>query len=164
MGFLMLHLRPGLRANYDVSPVNILHTTTDGICGGFVVSILIIDDDQDIQKLVKATLESEGMEVLCASNSLEGKSIIAKQRITLAIVDVNMPDQNGFDLAADLRRLMKNLFVPVLFLTARSDKADIETAKKLNIEGYMIKPIDPKAFAQKVNAIVQKYSKNRKAS
>ena len=119
--------------------------------------VLIVDDDVDIINLVKKYLGDEGHQVMSAVNPIDAQEIINKFRVTLAIVDVNMPFQNGFDFVEQTRRSIRNRFMPVLFLTGRSDKKDIERARKLDIEGYMLKPFDKKTFVEKVNALIKKH-------
>lgn len=118
--------------------------------------ILIIDDDEDIRSLVKTILNSENHEVLLAQDAFEAADIIDAARFDLVICDINMPKKNGFSLLQELRRARRNQFLTVAFLTARSDKRDIERAIKIGADGYMIKPIVKDDFISKVNSLLNK--------
>lgn len=119
--------------------------------------ILVIDDDSDMVNLIKKYLGDAGHQIMSAPNPIDAAEIIEKYRITVAIVDVNMPHQSGFDFVEQVRRSMRNRFLPVIFLTGRSEKKDIARAAKLDIDGYIIKPIEPKSFVEKINSVVKKY-------
>lgn len=116
--------------------------------------VLVIDDDMDMLELTRKYLSGEGYEVLVVSNPFDADEILDKYRISLALVDINMPMKNGYDLVAQMKRSIRNRFVPVVFMSGRSEKKDIERAFKLDVEGYIIKPFDKKTLVEKVKSVL----------
>ncbi len=117
--------------------------------------VLVVDDDTEIVNLIKTFLMTgQGHQVMSAANPFDAFELLDKYRFSLAIVDVNMPHQSGFEFVEQLRRSLRNRHLPVVFLTARSERKDIERARKLDIHGYMIKPIKKEPFIEKIGEIL----------
>lgn len=116
--------------------------------------ILIVDDDVDMVNLTKLYLADQGHEVLAVTNPFDADEILERYRINLAIVDINMPVKNGFDFVTQLKRSLRNRFVPIIFMSSRHDKKDIDRAASLHVEGYLVKPFDKKTFVEKVNSVI----------
>lgn len=104
------------------------------------MKILIADDESLIRMGLKATLQEMGHEVLAAANGREALQMARHHRPDFAILDIKMPYTDGLQAAKVLNRTHP---IPILLLTAYSEKDLIEKATDLFIHGYLIKPIQP---------------------
>lgn len=102
-------------------------------------SILIVDDDEDIQKLVSRFLQSEGYTVSTSADGIEALLMLGKKKFDLILSDINMPNLDGFKLVEMLNQ--KGIAVPVVFITSRLEVKDEERGLKLGAVDYIKKPI-----------------------
>lgn len=119
--------------------------------------ILIADDDLELQDLTKFTFESLGYEVYQTYNGVE-TLIKAKQILPdIIILDVLMPEMNGFEVIMELRRDPETCLIPVIMLTSLSQVKDKLTGLKLGADEYLVKPIEPYELAARVESLLKKY-------
>ena len=114
--------------------------------------IMLVDDSEVIQTIVKNTLSFNNYKnILTANNGKEALEIIKKNHndIVMYILDVNMPEMDGLTLLSEIRKIDKN--VTIIMLTTESDKKKIMQAKEIGATGWIIKPFDPEKFIQIVN-------------
>ncbi|MDD5089985.1 MAG: response regulator [Candidatus Wallbacteria bacterium] len=116
--------------------------------------ILVIDDEPDILKLIRVNLEMEGMKVLTAQSGLDGLEIIKSEKIDLVILDVMMPDINGYQICQLLKEDEKYCDIPVVILTAKVRKSDQFWSKKIGACLYLAKPFEPMHLVEKVREIL----------
>ncbi len=115
--------------------------------------ILAVDDEQSIRFLVQMSLQSEGYEVITAANGLEALDKVRDEKPDLVVMDVLMPELDGF---ATLRRLKEDPAsdnIPVIMLTAKDSEADILAGWLRGADIYMTKPFDPWQLIANVNNI-----------
>lgn len=107
-------------------------------------NILCIEDNPDNMLLVKRVLEARGYNVLEARNGTEGLSMAQDQTVDLILLDINLPDVDGYEIARQLRSSMKNqlLYVPIIAITANALRGDAEKALEAGCDVYMAKPIN----------------------
>lgn len=125
--------------------------------------ILVIDDDVDMIELTKKYLASEGYQIIAVTSPFDAEEVMEKYRINLALVDINMPMKNGYDFVAQLKRSVRNRFVPIVFMSGRSEKKDIERALKLDVEGYIVKPFSKDTLLEKVKSVLKNTGSNQPA-
>ena len=125
--------------------------------------VLIVDDDQDITKAIKAVLNSEGYTVACAGGSEEGMKKLASQKPDIIILDVMMSTSSeGFEMARNLRKNSRYKDIPILMLTAIKQQTGFDfkpTAgdpEWLPVDEFLDKPIDPELLLAKVKALLEK--------
>lgn len=118
--------------------------------------ILVVDDDKDILLLTKELLSSLEHIVYTAESAATAFDIVNSQALDLVITDANMPTTNGFDLAKTIKKNPRTRSLPIALLTARKERKDIELALQIGISDYIVKPIDPMIFLQKVQSIFEK--------
>lgn len=99
-------------------------------------SVLVVEDDPAIRLLCQVNLESDGFRVIMAGTGEEGLALAAAERPDLVLLDVMLPDGEGFDVAAKLD-------VPVVFLSARTSQDDLERGRRAGALDYVTKPFDP---------------------
>jgi DNA-binding response OmpR family regulator len=122
--------------------------------------ILVVDDEQNIRDLASLYLEKEGFTVETAENGRAAVERFAQVQPALVILDVMMPEMDGFDVCRELRREHD---VPILMLTARSDDIDKIVGLELGADDYMTKPFNPREMVARVKAILRRFEGGRKA-
>ena len=107
-------------------------------------NILCIEDNSDNMTLLKRALESRGYTMIPARNGLEGVAIAEKQEVDLVLLDINLPDIDGYEVAKRLRASSKAGLdtVPIIAITANALKGDAERALQAGCDVYMSKPIN----------------------
>jgi two-component system cell cycle response regulator DivK len=105
-------------------------------------TILYIEDDFANRTLVRRVLEAEGYRVLEAADGLLGIEVARRERPTLILVDINMPEMDGYEVTARLRALDELRGVPIVAVTANVMMGDREKTLAAGCSGYIQKPID----------------------
>ena len=119
--------------------------------------ILIIEDEPAITDTIEYALRSDGFEPVCCGLGREGlvEGLVALRdgRFDLVILDVGLPDANGFDLCRELRGFSD---VPVIFLTARADEIDRVVGLEIGADDYVTKPFSPRELVARVRVILRR--------
>jgi DNA-binding response OmpR family regulator len=117
------------------------------------VRILVIDDEPDVLLLCRVNLEYEGHQVLEASSGEEGLRLAVAHRPDLIVLDVMLPEKDGFSVLRRLRELDRIAEVPVIFLTAKAQDDDQIRGFLAGAAEYVTKPFSPLALNQAVSRI-----------
>ena len=119
-------------------------------------NILYIEDNPDNMLLVKRVLQSRGYGFLEASNGAEGLAMAESQDVALILLDINLPDIDGYEVARKLRKSAKRqlAYVPIIAITANALKGDAERALEAGCDVYMSKPINIRELWARVEAFV----------
>lgn len=122
-------------------------------------TILIVDDESRMRKLVSDFLTKNGYDIMEASNGSEALKIFQnnKEKISLIILDVMMPFMNGWDASEAIR---KDSNVPIILLTAKESEQDQLKGYSLKIDDYITKPFSPKILVARVDALLRRTSTN----
>jgi CheY-like chemotaxis protein len=112
--------------------------------------VLVIDDDVDLRGLLRVTLGKLGHEIALASRGEEGLQAAAAGDFDLIIVDLMMPDLDGYEVTRRLRSDPKTQSVPILVLTARAQTADYDAAIEAGADSYLSKPYDSEILNRRV--------------
>lgn len=112
--------------------------------------VLYIEDNPDNRLLVKRVLMAEGYAVDVASNAADGLALAEAGRPNLILVDINMPEVDGYAVTAQLRRMNHMTRVPIIALTANVMKGDKEKTLAAGCDGYIQKPIDIDQFPKQL--------------
>jgi len=120
-------------------------------------TILIVDDEQRMRKLIKDFLTTKGYNILEAEDGEKALEIFEKQKskINLIILDVMMPKLDGWSV---LRQIRQNSKVPIIMLTARGEEQDELFGFELGVDEYISKPFSPKILVARVEAILKRTS------
>jgi len=107
-------------------------------------NILYIEDNPDNMLLVKRVLQARGYCLLEAKDGMEGLAVAASQNVDLILLDINLPDVDGYEIARRLRSSGKPelTYVPIIAITANALKGDAEKALEAGCDVYMSKPIN----------------------
>ena len=105
--------------------------------------VLAVDDDPVIQRLLEVNLEMEGYEVRLASDGLQAVDAAREFRPHVILLDVMMPNMDGWEACATIKQDADFAETPVVFLSARAQDADVERGSELGAAAYITKPFDP---------------------
>ena len=118
--------------------------------------VLYIEDNPDNMTLVKRALESRGYCLLEAVNGLDGVATAETQTVNLILLDINLPDIDGYEVARRLRKSQKPqlVHIPIIAITANALKGDAERALSAGCDVYMSKPINIRELWARVEAFL----------
>ncbi len=119
-------------------------------------NILYVEDNPDNMMLVKRALEARGYRLLQAMNGLTGVQVAERENVDLILLDINLPDIDGYEVARRLRKSSKIALthVPIIAITANALKGDAEKALDAGCDVYMSKPINIRELWARVEAFV----------
>lgn len=115
--------------------------------------ILIVDDELELRGMVRRYLESEGFEIVEASNGAEGLDRIRATSPDLVILDIGLPDVDGIEL---LRQIRGRSEVPVIMLTARAEEIDRVVGLSVGADDYVTKPFSPRELVARIKAVLRR--------
>jgi DNA-binding response OmpR family regulator len=115
--------------------------------------ILVVDDEVRYQRLLDANLRTDGYDIVTASNGLEAIQIFSSQPIDLILLDVMMPELDGFDTCQRIREYSS---VPIIMLTAKGDEKDRVRGLDLGADDYLSKPFSATELLARVRAVLRR--------
>lgn len=116
-------------------------------------SILIIEDELTILRVVKAYFQKDGYITYTADNGFDGLSIFNKEKIDVVCLDIMMPKIDGWTVAKTIRETSN---IPIIMMTALSAEEDMLKGYKLKVDDYIVKPFSPKVLVAKVNNLLSR--------
>ena len=116
--------------------------------------ILIIDDDARLRRLMEYALSDEGAKVITAKDGKEGLRSFYSENPTLVILDLMMPNTDGWETCKAIRQLSD---IPIIMVTARGQDDDIVRGLEMGADDYITKPFSPKVFVTRVAAALRRY-------
>lgn len=116
-------------------------------------TVLIVDDDSDIVSLLRLFLELEGVAVVEASNGMEALALIKSIEIDLAIIDIMMPELDGFQL---IKLMRKDFKLPIIILSAKSQDHDKILGLGIGADDYITKPFNTMEVMARVQALIRR--------
>ncbi|MDR1620813.1 MAG: response regulator transcription factor [Synergistaceae bacterium] len=115
--------------------------------------ILVIDDDVDLCALLKDYLQSEGFGFACAYLGSEGLKLLNSRAYDIVILDVMLPEQDGFDVLREIRSISN---VPVVMLSAKGDQIDKVVGLEIGADDYICKPFDARELLARLKAVLRR--------
>jgi two-component system alkaline phosphatase synthesis response regulator PhoP len=119
-------------------------------------TILVIEDEKNILELVKYNLEQEGFRVLAASKGNAGLETALKEKPSLVILDLMLPEMNGLEICKTLKRNDRTRLIPIIMLTAKGTESDKVVGLELGADDYITKPFSPRELAARVKAVLRR--------
>jgi two-component system, OmpR family, response regulator len=116
--------------------------------------ILMVDDDPNIRELARLFLRNEGFDVIEAADGLQALNRLETIKVDLAILDVMMPNLDGWELC---QRLKEDYDFPILMLTAKGETSQKLKGFELGTDDYMVKPFEPLEMVARVKALLKRY-------
>lgn len=127
------------------------------------IKILLVDDEPDILEFIGYNLKKEGFEIETAQNGIEGLKQAKIFRPDLILLDVMMPQMDGMEMCAELRKLDSFQDTLVVFLSARAEDFSQLAGYEAGANDYILKPIKPKVLISKLNALLKLKQPNEAA-
>jgi len=118
------------------------------------VSVLVVDDDPVIQRLLQVNFELEGIDVTIAVDGEEGLAAAKASPPDVVISDIMMPKLNGLELLAAMRATPKLKDLPIILLSAKAQVADVQRGMELGADDYVTKPFDPLELIDRVYKVL----------
>lgn len=118
--------------------------------------ILVIDDDTAINELIKVNLELEGHQVVQAYDGIKGFALCKQELPALVVLDVMMPDVDGFTVAQRIRKNDETKDIPILMLTALSQLNDKVNGFNIGVDDYLVKPFEMQELEVRVRALLKR--------
>jgi two-component system phosphate regulon response regulator PhoB len=123
--------------------------------------VLIVDDDPDIQQLVRYNLSQAGFEVSTAETGRVALDLVQRHPPDLIILDLMLPDVDGMEVCRTLRQRENSRRIPVVMLTARGDEIDRVIGFELGADDYVMKPFSPRELVLRVKSIFRRMKDER---
>lgn len=118
--------------------------------------VLLVEDEWQLGQIVKDSLEMRGFEMLYATDGKEGLALFKEQRPDVVVVDIMMPNMDGFMLTTEIRK--EDKFTPIIFLTAKSQTADVVKGFEVGGNDYLKKPFSMDELIVRIKSLLQRYN------
>lgn len=119
--------------------------------------ILVVDDEAAVRRILETRLSMVGYEIVTATDGEEALQVFAREQPDLVVLDVMMPNGDGYFTCKELR---KDSDVPIIMLTALGDVADRITGLQIGADDYLVKPFSPKELEARINTVLRRLSKH----
>jgi len=119
-----------------------------------MINILVVEDDEKLNYIVCSFLNDNGYYAISCKNAMDAFDHIQEQTVNMIISDIMMPEMNGFEFAAIIRKQDKH--IPILFMTARDDITSKQKGYDIGIDDYMVKPIEMDELILHVSALLRR--------
>ncbi|MFB6719128.1 response regulator [Kribbella sp. NPDC056345] len=116
-------------------------------------SLLLVDDEPRIRRVLRLALEDEGYEVAEAANGLDALAALRRQPPDVVLLDIMLPDRDGFTVCREIRRTSD---VPVIMVTARTDSHDVVAGLEAGADDYVTKPLVAKELSARIRALLRR--------
>ncbi len=121
-----------------------------------IYTILVVEDDKKIARIVKVYLESEGFKVIAVENAKDAIDFVMKEPPSLVILDLMLPDMSGEELSQELKDIGD---FPIIMLTAKSSEEERVAGFALGADDYIVKPFSPREMVARVKAVIKRAQK-----
>ncbi len=121
--------------------------------------IVLIEDEKDIVELVRYNLRKEGFDVASYARGTEGLEDLRRRSADLVLLDVMLPDVDGFEVCKRLRAEERLKDLPVIFLTAKGEEIDRVLGLELGADDYVVKPFSPRELVARVKAVLRRQAR-----
>lgn len=118
--------------------------------------VLIIDDEIHIVELLKYNLESNGYKIIFSLNGREGLDIAVEEKPDLILLDVMLPELDGFDVCKEIKKNKEIEFIPIIMLTAKSEEFDKILGLELGADDYITKPFSVRELLARIKAVLRR--------
>ncbi len=121
-------------------------------------TILYVEDNRDNRNLIRRVLEAEGYSMIDAKNAAQALDHILSKPMDLILMDINMPDMDGYALTAKIKSMPKYSKIPIIAVTANVMRGDRERSLEAGCDGYIQKPIDIDTLSQQLERFLLRSS------
>ncbi|WP_336757830.1 response regulator transcription factor [Paenibacillus sp. USHLN196] len=120
--------------------------------------LLLVEDDENLVFGIQYTLSNEGYEVVVAGNLEEARQALQAKTIDLILLDVTLPDGSGYQLCSEIRVTSQ---VPIIFLTALDEEANVVAGLDLGADDYVTKPVRTKELISRIKAVLRRNNRGK---
>ena len=117
-------------------------------------TILYVEDNPDNRNLIRRVLNAEGYALVEAANAKQAIEKLSSEQVDLILMDINMPDVDGYTLTARIKGIEKFSMIPIMAVTANVMRGDRERSLEAGCDGYIQKPIDIDTLAQQIERFI----------
>jgi DNA-binding response OmpR family regulator len=118
--------------------------------------ILVVEDDPDISKMLRIYFDSQGYEVLVEMRGGDALETCAKKMPNVVVLDINLPDMNGYEVCRELRSNLRTKHIPIIFLTQKDERSDKIKGLELGADDYITKPFDIEELKLRVQGAMRR--------
>jgi len=118
--------------------------------------ILVVEDDLDISKMLRLYFDSQGYEVLTVMRGHDALEVCRKKQPNVVVLDIMLPDMDGYDVCRELRGNLRTSHVPVIFLTQKDERSDKIAGLELGADDYITKPFDIEELKLRVQGAMRR--------
>lgn len=118
--------------------------------------ILVVEDDLDISKMLRIYFDSQGYEVLLETRGGDALETCAKKMPNVVVLDINLPDVNGYEVCRELRGNLRTKHIPIIFLTQKDERSDKIKGLELGADDYITKPFDIEELKLRVQGAMRR--------
>ena len=133
---------------------SLLYNDINIFSGDFMLRIMIVDDNENTRKLTQAVLRQNGYDTVCAGDGVEGLEVMDRIHVDLIILDVMMPNMDGFEFTRTLRECGWD--TPILMVTAKEAHLDKKEGFLAGTDDYMVKPVDDEEMLLRIAALLRR--------
>ena len=124
-------------------------------------TVLVVDDDPVILKLLEVNFEMEGFTVLTAKDGEEGIEVARSDQPDLIVSDIMMPKKSGLELVTELKSDPATSGIPIILLSAKAQNADVRSGMDAGADDYVTKPFEPLDLVDRVNRLLETRASKR---
>ena len=125
--------------------------------------ILVIEDEDDIQELIRYNLQKEGYRVICASSGEAALKKMRTEKPDLVLLDLMLPGIDGLAVCKEIKSSPETRALPVVMLTAKGEEVDVVTGLEVGADDYIAKPFSPRVLLARVRAVLRRGQKDAEA-
>lgn len=118
--------------------------------------ILVVDDEEHIQELIKFNLEKSGFKVICTGNGIEAIKLVREQLPQLMLLDLMLPGMDGLDVCKEIRKDSTMSNMPIIMITAKGEEIDKIIGLELGADDYITKPFSVRELVARIKAILRR--------
>jgi DNA-binding response OmpR family regulator len=123
-----------------------------------MIKILIAEDEPDIRELITLTLQFNGFDVVSTRDGAEAVEVAQTDKFDLILMDVRMPRMTGYEACRQLREIESTKNIPVIFLSAKGQEAEVQAGLAAGANQYILKPFAPDMLAKKIQEVLKNSS------
>ena len=117
-------------------------------------TLLYVEDNADARLVMSEMLRLSGYQVVEAANAMEALAAVALERPDIAVLDVGLPDMNGYELARQIHQLPNGCDLPIIALTGYGQNRDIDAATRAGFKAHLVKPVDSDELTRTIEAVL----------
>lgn len=123
--------------------------------------VLVVEDEEDIRRLISIKLKSAGYEVATANDGEEGLAAAVRDKPDLLVSDVMMPKKDGYAMVREIREALGSEAPAIIMLTARGQDTDVATGLDSGADDYIVKPFAPRELIARIQVVMLRHERQR---